>query len=207
MAKTQLTKSGLKRQKDDLKRYLRFLPTLELKKQQLLAEIRSVQARIDRLEGESREREESIRPWVAVLAEETAIADWVRVRRILTAPGNIAGIVIPVLEDIEFEDSWYDVLDTPLWVDRALPILREEVQCRVTIGVALEQQAILRRELRTTIQRIKLFEKVKIPEASEAIRIIQIFLGDLRTAEVVRGKIAKSKIERKRAAEAAGSPA
>ena len=85
--------------------------------------------------------------------------------------------------------------------------MRQEVRLRLTIGVALEQQAILRRELRTTIQRIKLFEEVKIPEAREAIRIIQIFLGDLRTAEVVRGKIAKAKIERKRAAEAAGSRA
>jgi V/A-type H+/Na+-transporting ATPase subunit D len=207
MGKAQLTKSGLKRQKDDLQRYLRFLPTLELKKRQLIAEIRRVQARIDRLERESREREESILPWVAVLAEETSIAEWVRVRHIRTTQGNIAGIAIPVIEGLEFENFHYDVFDTPLWVDRALPILREEILCRVTIGVALEQQVILRRELRTTIQRIKLFENVKIPEAREAIRIIQIFLGDLRTAEVVRGKLAKAKIERKRAAEAAGSPA
>lgn len=206
MAKAQLTKGGLKRQKDDLKRYLRFLPTLELKKQQLLAEIRRVQGRIDELERESLEREESVRPWVAVLAEETGLADWVKVSHIRTSAGNIAGIAIPVLDGVEFEEPGYDFLDTPLWVDRALPVLWEEAEARVAIGVALEQQAILRRELRTTIQRIKLFEEVKIPEAREAIRIIQIFLGDLRTAEVVRGKIAKSKIERKRAAEAAGSP-
>jgi V/A-type H+/Na+-transporting ATPase subunit D len=207
MAKAQLTKSGLKRQKDDLKRYLRFLPTLELKKQQLLAEIRHVQARIDQLEGESAEREAAIRPWIAVLSEPTAIADWLQVAHIRTVAGNIAGIAIPILEGVEFAEARYDFLDTPLWVDRALPVLREEARARVAIGVALEQQTILRRELRTTIQRIKLFEEVKIPEAREAIRIIQIFLGDLRTAEVVRGKIAKAKIERKRAAEAAGSPA
>ena len=207
MAKTQLTKSGLKRQKDDLKRYLRFLPTLELKKAQLLAEIRRVQSRIEQLERESAEREAAVRPWVAVLAEEAGLENWLRVAHIRTVPGNIAGIAIPVLEGVEFDEARYDLLDTPLWVDRALPVLREEVRCRVTIGVSLEQQAILRRELRTTIQRIKLFEEVKIPEAREAIRIIQIFLGDLRTAEVVRGKIAKAKIERKRAAEAAGSPA
>jgi V/A-type H+-transporting ATPase subunit D len=206
MAKAQLTKGGLKNQKDALKRYLRFLPTLELKKSQLLAEIRRVQGRIDELERQSQEREDAIRPWVAVLAEETAIADWVKVGRIRTGAGNIAGIAIPVLEGVEFEEPGYDLFDTPLWVDRALPVLRREVEDRVAIGVALEQQAILRRELRTTIQRIKLFEEVKIPEAREAIRTIQIFLGDLRTAEVVRGKIAKSKIERKRAAEAAGSP-
>ncbi|MCX6559458.1 MAG: V-type ATP synthase subunit D [Candidatus Aminicenantes bacterium] len=206
MAKAQLTKSGLKREQDDLKRYLRFLPTLELKKLQLLAEIRRVRARIEQLERESLEREKEIRPWAAVFAEETEMADWIRVSRVRTSLGNIAGIGIPILEDIEFEAACYDLRGTPLWVDRALPIVREEVRLRLLIGVALEQQAILRRELRTTIQRIKLFEEVKIPEAREAIRAIQIFLGDLRTAEVVRGKIAKAKIELKRAAEAAGSP-
>jgi V/A-type H+/Na+-transporting ATPase subunit D len=207
MAKAQLTKSGLKRQKDDLKRYLRFLPTLELKKKQLLAEIGRIQARIDRLEAESQAREASVRPWAAVLAEAVPLGDWLRTARVRTSAGNIAGIAIPILEGVEFDEAEYDLLDTPLWVDRALPVLREERVCRLTVGVAQEQQSILRRELRTTIQRIKLFEEVKIPEAREAIRMIQIFLGDLRTAEVVRGKIAKSKIERKRAAEAAGSPA
>ena len=54
--------------------------------------------------------------------------------------------------------------------------------------------------IRTTIQRIKLFEEVKIPEARENIRVIQIFLGDQQTAEVVRGKIAKTKILKKKLA-------
>ena len=58
----------------------------------------------------------------------------------------------------------------------------------------------MREELRTTIQRIKLFEEVKIPQARENIRIIQIFLGDQQTAEVVRGKIAKTKIMKKKLA-------
>ncbi|NQT28218.1 MAG: hypothetical protein HQ570_01315, partial [Candidatus Omnitrophica bacterium] len=43
-----------------------------------------------------------------------------------------------------------------------------------------------------------LFEKVKIPEARETIRVIQIHLGELQTAEVVRGKIAKAKIEKRK---------
>ena len=40
MAKLKLTKNELKKQKDALKRYTRYLPTLELKKQQLQAEQR-----------------------------------------------------------------------------------------------------------------------------------------------------------------------
>jgi V/A-type H+-transporting ATPase subunit D len=57
---------------------------------------------------------------------------------------------------------------------------------------------VLREELRITIQRINLFEKVKIPEARENIRVIRIYLGDIQTAEVVRGKISKRKIQKKK---------
>jgi V/A-type H+/Na+-transporting ATPase subunit D len=40
---------------------------------------------------------------------------------------------------------------------------------------------------------VNLFEKVKIPECKEAIRVIKIAIGDEQTAAVTRGKIAKSR--------------
>jgi V/A-type H+-transporting ATPase subunit D len=52
---------------------------------------------------------------------------------------------------------------------------------------------LLSKELRTTTQRVNLFEKVKIPECKENMRIIRIYLGDVDTAGVVRSKIAKRK--------------
>ena len=54
---------------------------------------------------------------------------------------------------------------------------------------------ILRQELRITTQRVNLFEKIKIPEAREAIRRIKIYLGDQTANAVGRSKIAKRKIE------------
>ena len=57
-----------------------------------------------------------------------------------------------------------------------------------------EQMDLLGKELRTTSQRVNLFEKVKIPEAKENIRRISIYLGDQDTSAVVRGKIAKRKL-------------
>ena len=52
---------------------------------------------------------------------------------------------------------------------------------------------MLSAELRTTSQRVNLFEKVKIPECKENIRKIGIMLGDLDTSAVARSKIAKKK--------------
>ena len=45
MAKIKLTKNELKKQKDALKMFTRYLPTLILKKQQLQMEIRKVEDR------------------------------------------------------------------------------------------------------------------------------------------------------------------
>jgi len=49
-------------------------------------------------------------------------------------------------------------------------------------------------ELRTTTQRVNLFEKKLIPELRENIRKIKIFLGDEETAAVGRAKLAKGKL-------------
>ena len=115
-----------------------------------------------------------------------------------TGEGNIAGIDIPIFDDVLFEEIEYDLFETPLWVDAGLAVCKEQIKRQAEWQIAQQQQEIIRKELRTTIQRIKLFEEVKIPDARENIRVIRIFLGDQQTAEVVRGKIAKTKIDKKK---------
>ena len=198
MAKIRLTKNELKKQKDDLKRFTRYLPTLELKKKQLLMEIRKIQNEIEQLQEENRQMETRIAPWVGVYAQDIDLTELITVREVKTGLGNIAGIDIPLFESAAFDVADYDLVSTPLWVDAGLAAVQEQIERRLRWEIAERQQEIIREELRTTIQRIKLFEEVKIPEAREAIRTIQIFLGDLQTAEVVRGKIAKTKIIRKK---------
>jgi V/A-type H+-transporting ATPase subunit D len=198
MAKIKYTKNELKKQKDDLKRFTRYLPTLELKKQQLLVEIRTIQNRVDELNSVMKRVESEVAQWVDLFAEDIDLNDYFQVKEILTDEGNIAGIDIPIFNDVIFDDVEYDFYQTPLWIDSGIAISKEQVKRKAELTVARRQQDIIREELRITIQRIKLFEEVKIPEARENIRVIQIFLGDQMTAAVVRGKIAKAKIERKK---------
>ncbi|HPY00741.1 MAG TPA: V-type ATP synthase subunit D [Candidatus Marinimicrobia bacterium] len=200
MAKIKHTKNELKAQREALARYERFLPTLELKKSQLVTEIRHLSLAIEQVEEEIRKITEQVFTWVDVMAEEVDLKAWLKIKEIHTDEGNIAGIEIRIFRQVEFEDVPYDFFTTPLWVDRALSILKEQIARRIKIKILQEQIEVLQQELRVTIQRINLFEKVKIPETRENIRIIQIFLGDAQTAEVVRGKIAKSKIQSKREA-------
>jgi len=199
MAKIKLTKNELKRQKDALKRYLRYLPTLVLKKQQLQMEIRKVEAR---LAEERRAREQAyaqLEQWIALFGEEVGLSEMIRIERLTLETGNIAGVDIPMFRDISFHEEPYDLFLTPLWADAAVRKVRELATLDARISVLDEQVRMLAEELRITSQRVNLFEKVKIPETRENIRRIQIYLGDEQTAAVVRGKMAKSKLVRESA--------
>ena len=194
MAKIKFTKNELKRQKDALKRFLRYLPTLMLKKQQLQMEIRKVKAQ----EAESKRNREAnydeIRRWIAVFGEDIRFQELLTVTSLNTEVGNIAGVDIPVFQNIAFRESPYDLFALPLWVDKAIEKVKYLSTLDAKIAILEEQAELLEEELRITSQRVNLFEKVKVPETRENIRMIQIYLGDEQTAGVVRGKIAKKKI-------------
>jgi V/A-type H+-transporting ATPase subunit D len=89
----------------------------------------------------------------------------------------------------------YDLNETPFWVDRAVEELRKLVRCVIESQIIQEQIQRLQKELRTTTQRVNLFEKVKIPESLENIRKITIYLGDQQANAVGISKVAKKKIE------------
>ena len=196
MAKIKFTKNELKKQKDELKRFQRYLPTLVLKKQLLQMEIRQVEVQIKekRLERENMYAE--LLGWVHVFGEEMNLAELVKVKEADLGSTNIAGVDIPVFQGIMYEKIPYDLMVYPLWVDAGIKKLKEIVSTDMELSVLEKQADLLGDELRVTTQRVNLFEKVKIPETKENIRRINIFLGDQQTAAVVRGKMSKSKLVR-----------
>lgn len=195
MGKIKLTKGELKRQRDALRQFERYLPTLQLKKQQLQMVIQRRITIIQEKRQDEAARKEAAHSWTALLAEPIDIRPWITPGEIVTGIRNIAGVDIPIFERAEFEGAEYDLFTTPLWVDAAIEALRVLVSLREEIRVLQEAMAILRQELRITTQRVNLFEKVKIPQSREAIRRIKIYLGDQTANAVGRSKIAKRKIE------------
>ena len=194
MAKVKLTKTELKAQTDALKRFQRFLPMLQLKKQQLQGEIASIVAKAE----ETRARETAVRTdldrWVGLVAtEEQLLAGLVKVREVKTGTANVAGVAIPTFEKIDVDVSEVDAWATPAWVDSAVAATTEVLSLQCERAVFEEQRRLVAEELQQTSQRVNLFEKVKIPACKEAIRVIKIALGDEQTAAVTRGKIAKSR--------------
>jgi V/A-type H+/Na+-transporting ATPase subunit D len=200
MPKVRLTKNELKKQKDSLKRFRQYLPTLLLKKQQLQTEILKLHNEMEKIKQEKAYLKAQIYKWVDVFAEEAGIEGLVKLEKVVTESGNIAGIEIPVFVRAEFKEEEYDLFTSPLWLDRGVEALKETMTINARIEVLKTQDRMVREELRITTQRVNLFEKVMIPQTLEKIRKIRIYLGDMQTAAVVTGKIAKDKIVRNAAA-------
>ncbi len=194
MAKIKFTKNELKKQKDSLKRFTRYLPTLQLKKQQLQMVIRRVEAELAEKNREYKAAFNTLQNWIEVFGENAGLEKLIEIESLVTDTGNIAGVDIPVFDHLVFKRIKYDLFDKPLWADKGIEKIKELAALKKEISIFEEQIRLLSEELRITTQRVNLFEKVKIPEAKENIRIINIYLGDQQTAAVVRGKIAKKNL-------------
>ncbi|MBO6099912.1 MAG: V-type ATP synthase subunit D [Spirochaetaceae bacterium] len=201
MATIKLTKNELKSQKDALKMYKRYLPTLLLKKQQLQTEIRTIDARAKEVRAKRQALEAEFEKWIAVFGEREAFTpDMVTVSDIKKGTGNIAGVIIPIYEGANFTRGDYDLYKTPLWIDLAADKMEQVLSMDLEAQVLDKQVELLSQELRVTTQRVNLFEKVKIPETKANIKKITVYLGDQQVAAVVRGKISKKSLEQAAAA-------
>jgi V/A-type H+-transporting ATPase subunit D len=196
MAKLKLTKNELKTQKDSLKMFQRYLPTLTLKKQQLQTEIRIIDAKAKEVREARKKLVEEFNNWIAVFGEKEAFKpDMVTVKNIKKGIGNIAGVTIPVYEGADFSRGDYDLYSTPIWIDMAADRMEKALSLDLEAEVLEEQVRLLSKELRVTTQRVNLFEKVKIPETKANIKKISVYLGDEQVAAVVRSKISKKKLQ------------
>jgi V/A-type H+-transporting ATPase subunit D len=195
MAKIKLTKGELKRQRDSLDQFLHYLPTLQLKKQQLQMKILEARKFREEKKVTLDRKMEAIRRWAGLLAEAGVdLKGWIAPQEILLDTMNIAGANIPVFQDIRFHPAEYDLYATPMWIDRAVEELRAMVTGLAEIDIIEKRIAVLQKELRITTQRVNLFEKIKIPECLQHIRAIRIYLGDQQANAVGVSKVAKRKI-------------
>lgn len=196
MAKVKMTKTELKAQRDALKQFTRFLPTLQLKKQQLQVEMRLSQARLLENEEKVKARRKKLAPWLALFGDDPTtdkLKKVINFEGVIAGEANIAGVTVPVYEGVTLNIGEYNLFEEDSWFDDAIEAVRSIIELNAEHEIIQEQYNLLAAELRSTSQRVNLFEKVKIPECKDNIRRIQIYLGDMDTAGVARAKIAKGK--------------
>jgi V/A-type H+-transporting ATPase subunit D len=192
----KLTKTELRSEQYRFGQLQKYLPTLQLKKMLLQIEVNQAEQEIQHLRQEFFSSEEKISAYAALFSDRSAFDLYpaVKIIEVQKRHENIAGIDIPVLEKVVFQDSSYMLFDAPVWIDSAIIGLRELITVREKIRVAEEKKAALEKELRDVSIRVNLFEKILIPRAQGNIRKIKIFLGDQQLAAVCQAKVAKQKI-------------
>ena len=194
--KIKLTRPELKRRRDRLARFERFLPMLKLKQQQLQVMLRELSVQVAQAQQELDQITAKLEAYQALWADRTGLPleKWAQPERVITSHRNVAGVEVPVFEDVEFAEVQYSLFGTPAWVDKALEDRREQNRRAAAVQVLRDGERLLQGELSRVIQRVNLFEKIMIPKDREAIRRIRIKLGDEMAAAVGRAKIAKGKL-------------
>ncbi|MGY0217574.1 V-type ATP synthase subunit D [Endozoicomonadaceae bacterium StTr2] len=195
MAKIALNKSSLNKEKRNLKTFNRYLPALEMKRQQLMAERKKAEAALEEAQTRIQQIQFDVGQQLPMLAsEDIAVDDLVRVTNVVLSEQNIVGTAVPVVEKVEVEVTPYSFLTKPHWVDYLVEKLREMAELHVELQVRKLRHQEISKATRTTSQRVNLFSKVLIPQTQKNIAKIKIFMSDQDRAGVVNAKISKTKI-------------
>jgi V/A-type H+-transporting ATPase subunit D len=194
MARLPLNQTSLHSQSKRLAAYERFLPSVDLKRRQLIAERNKATRALA-------ERREQLQVVIDRVVEELPMLaggpvdldDLVKVAGCEYGEENLMGVVLPTLGEVRFDRRPYSLLARPPWVDRLVDFLADTLELELQCRVDAERLRILEEAVRKSTQRFNLFDKVLIPRTRANIRQIRLFLADQSTAAVVRAKIAKSR--------------
>ncbi|MBZ9934886.1 V-type ATP synthase subunit D [Mesorhizobium sp. BR1-1-16] len=203
MARIPLSKSQLRKEKENLVSFRRYLPALDLKRQQLMGERVRAERGIGEAERKAAAAASEAGAALPMLADERIdVAGLVTIRQVRLGTQNVAGVKLPVVEAIEVERAPYGRMVRPHWVDALVQHLEAAIRLSVEVEVARQRVDALRKAVATVTQRVNLFDKVLIPETERNIRHILVYLGDAERAAVVGAKIAKRARQARSASEA-----
>ncbi len=199
MARLQLNKSSLAREAKNLRTYQRFLPSLDLKRRQLMAERAAAAQAAAQTRADIEALGKRVGEQLPMLAnDDVDLSGLVQVSAVQLGTENLVGTRLPCLQGIDVSIKPYALLAKPHWVDNVADLLRQVLELQVRLQVQQQRLALLAAAVKTITQRVNLFDKVLIPRTQANIKRIRIYLSDEQMAAVVRSKIAK----RKRAAAA-----
>lgn len=194
MARVRLSKSALQQQRTQLRLYTKLLPSLDLKRRQLMMESAKARAELAEAQAAADRLEKTIGAELPMLAgTELDLAGLVKLRGSSVVRENVAGVTVPRLNKIECEVGAYSMLAKPAWVDRLAQRLRDAAELRIRVKVQGDRVRILEQAVRRITQRVNLFERILIPQVRQNIKRIQVFLGDMDREAVIRSKLSKGK--------------
>ncbi len=194
MSRLAYSKASLHKQSTLLKRYRQYLPSLDLKRQQLMAEKIKVQKQMRGTEDKIKALQDEIVAQLPMLSVSSIDLEMlVSIERLEIDQENHVGVSLPKVKHLSFTEQPYSYFCKPHWVDHYVKKIKQMLHLRVQQQV--EQQRLQRLDdaVKKVTQRVNLFDKVLIPKTRDNIRKIRIYLSDSETAAVVRAKMTKNK--------------
>ena len=194
MARLAYSKASLSKESAKLKRYKQFLPSLDLKRQQLAAERKKAQQALRQTELEIEQCYHKSAEMLPMLADKSIhVHNLVKVSQLEMAEENVVGVHLPVIKKLTIDVQEYSLFTEPHWVDQLVVQLKIIMQLKLQHQVEQQRVETLGEAVKKVTQRVNLFDKVLIPKAQQDIRKIRIYLSDLERAGVVRAKSTKQK--------------
>jgi V/A-type H+-transporting ATPase subunit D len=193
----QYNKTSLQQLEKQLKVRERALPTIKSKESALRMEVKRTKDELvaseQRLESEIRHYDYMMSLWNEFKPELVAVKD------VRLSAKKIAGVLVPVLDGIDFETAPYSLFNSPAWYADGINLLKRLASAGVEAEFTHLKLTMLERARRKTTQKLNLFEKVQIPGYKDAIRKIKRFMEDEESLSKSSQKIMRANQEKRNA--------
>lgn len=193
MIKYQFNKTSMTDMSKQLKMRERALPTIKSKESALRLEVKKAKDKAKELDAKLLKLIDNYDYMVSLWGEfDPAL---VKVVDVKLAADKIAGVLIPALDDVEYQIKPYNPFTSPMWIKDGVEILKSLAQIGIEREVFTRRGELIEKARKKTTQKVNLYEKVQIPGYQEAMRKIKRFLEDEENLSKSAQKIVKERIE------------
>ncbi len=194
MPRLLFSKSALQKEIAQLKRYQKFLPSLDLKRQQLIIQRNRQAVVLAKIVEQIEACRSAVAEFLPMISDQRIILnDLVSVASVSLAAENCVGVNLPVFQSIQINVKPYSIYAKPHWVDHTVKLLQQMIELQVRFKIEQQRMSILQAAVKKVTQRVNFFDKILIPRAKQTIKKIGIFLSDKERAGIVNAKITKQK--------------
>lgn len=193
--KFQYNKTALQSLNKQLNMRTKALPTIKNKEAALRLEVKRAKDKTVELEKKLNMKLESRTVntglWNEYIPKLIAISD------VQVSTKKIAGVKIPILKEVIFEEKEFSLFDQPKWFPKGISMIKELAEIVTEKEFFTRKMVLLDYARRKTTQKVNLYEKVQIPGYQDAILKIKRFLEDEENLSKSAQKIVKKRQQKK----------
>ena len=195
--KFQYNKTSLQQLEKQLRIRERSLPTIKSKESALRIEVKRTKDEARQLELQLEQEIQGYDRMMALWNEFDP--GLITVRDVTLSRRTIAGVVVPVLDEIKFEIGHYSLFNAPAWYTDGIELLKKLARTGIEAEFSGMKLELLEHARKKTTQKVNLFEKVQIPGYKDAIRKVKRFMEDEESLSKSSQKIMRANQEKRKA--------